>query len=94
MIEIASNPEYEVNHKEKHSRGAKLGWYRYDTRFALPVFNERGEIDRFNVFNARLPAQLQMLLQTSMVKPLHLYLKQMEQLLRVQLMLLMLLMVL
>ena len=54
MIEIASNPEYEVNHKEKHSRGAKLGWYRYDTRFALPVFNERGEIDRFNVFNARL----------------------------------------
>ena len=54
MIEIASNPEYEVNHKEKHSRGAKLGWYRYDTRFALPVFNERGEIDRFNVFNLSL----------------------------------------
>ena len=27
------------------------GWYRYESRFALPVFNEVGEIERYNVFN-------------------------------------------
>ena len=32
----------------------KNGWYRYDTRFALPVYSENGEIERYNVFSARL----------------------------------------
>ena len=27
------------------------GWYRYSSRFALPVFGEDGEITRYNVFN-------------------------------------------
>ena len=42
------------NKKSKHSRHAKNGWYRYDTRFALPVYAESGEIERYNVFTARL----------------------------------------
>lgn len=54
MIEIAANPRFEDNHKDKHSRDAKLGWYKYESRFALPVFDGDGGIDRFNVFNARL----------------------------------------
>lgn len=54
MIEIATNPEYEENRKDKHAKAAKYGWYRYDTRFALPVFDENGEIVRFNVFKGRL----------------------------------------
>lgn len=54
LIEIATNPRFEKNHKSKHARNAKIGWYRYDTRFALPVFREDGEIDRFNVFHASL----------------------------------------
>lgn len=40
--------------KEKHSHNAKNGWYRYDTRFALPVYDEIGEVERYNVFSARL----------------------------------------
>lgn len=52
MIEIATNKRHEVNRKEKHNRDAQYGWYRYDTRFALPIFDEIGEIERFNVFNA------------------------------------------
>ena len=28
--------------------------YRYDTRFALPVFDENGEISRYNVFKAKI----------------------------------------
>ena len=54
MIEIATNPEFEENRKDKHEKDAKYGWYRYDTRFALPVFDETGDIIRFNVFKARI----------------------------------------
>ena len=38
------------NFKEKHNKDARYGWYRYESRFALPVFNENGEIERYNVF--------------------------------------------
>ena len=54
MIEIATSKVYEENKKNKHSRHAKNGWYRFDTRFALPVYQENGELDRYNVFSARL----------------------------------------
>lgn len=54
MIEIASNGVFEENRKKKHSRDAKFGWYRYDTRFALPVYDNNGEIERYNIFRARL----------------------------------------
>lgn len=50
MIEIATNKAYKENFKEKHKRDAKYGWYRYDSRFALPVFDEEGEIKYYNVF--------------------------------------------
>lgn len=54
IIEIATPKTAEENKKEKHSRNAKNGWYRYDTRFALPVYDESGEVERYNVFSARL----------------------------------------
>ena len=54
IIEIATSKTVEENNKEKHSRNAKNGWYRYDTRFALPVYDESGEVERYNVFSARL----------------------------------------
>ena len=54
MIEIATSKTYEDNKKNKHSRHAKNGWYRYDTRFALPVYDENGDLNRYNVFCARL----------------------------------------
>ncbi len=54
MIEIATSKSFEDNKKNKHSRHAKNGWYRYYTRFALPVYSENGEIERYNVFSARL----------------------------------------
>ena len=50
MIEIATNKAHKENFKEKHNRDAKYGWYRYDSRFALPVFDEEGEIKYYNVF--------------------------------------------
>lgn len=51
MIEIAAGKKYTENHKEKHMEDAMYGWYRYESRFALPVFNKVGEIERYNVFN-------------------------------------------
>ena len=53
LIQIASNPAYEENRKEKHNKNAMLGWYRYDVRFALPVYEENVLV-RYNIFHARL----------------------------------------
>ena len=30
------------------------GWYRYDSRFAIPVFDENNDVLRYNVFHAEL----------------------------------------
>lgn len=51
MIEIATGKQFEDNRKEKHSKDAQYGWYRYESRFALPVFTENGETERYNVFH-------------------------------------------
>ena len=54
MIEIASNGIFEENRKSKHGRDAKNGWYRYDTRFALPVYGDDGNVERYNIFRGRI----------------------------------------
>lgn len=54
LIETAANPIWEENNKLKHEKDAKYGWYRYDVRFAIPVYNDAGELDRYNIFAARL----------------------------------------
>ena len=38
----------------RHGNKAKNGWYRYDTRFGIPVYSEVGEIERYNIFRARM----------------------------------------
>ena len=43
----------EETKKEKHDKDAKHGWYRYDVRFAIPVY-ENDVLIRYNVFRARL----------------------------------------
>lgn len=54
LLKIATNKVYEENRKDKHAKDAKYGWYSYDSRFALPVFTEDGEIERYNVFHVAL----------------------------------------
>ena len=54
MIEIASNGVFEKNRKTKHNRNAKNGWYRYDTRFAIPIYGDKKEVERYNIYHARL----------------------------------------
>ena len=55
LIRIATNESYSENTKAKHNEDAKQGWYRYDVRFELPVFNDKtGEIDRYNRYYGRM----------------------------------------
>ena len=37
--------------KDKHIKDARYGWYRYDSRFALPIFDDKGNIQRYNIFS-------------------------------------------
>ena len=51
IIEITAGKKFTENYKSKHNTDAMYGWYRYELRFALTVFSEKGEIERYNVFN-------------------------------------------
>ena len=54
LIQIASNKVFSENYKDKHNNKAKYGWYRYDTRFAIPKYNNDGELAGYNIFKGRL----------------------------------------
>lgn len=54
MIEIATHKTFAENYAKKHNTDAKFGWYRYDTYFAIPVYDGNMEIERYNVFRARI----------------------------------------
>ncbi len=50
LIEIAVDRKEMIDHKNKHAGRAKYGWYKYTTRFAIPIYDKSGDIDRYNVF--------------------------------------------
>ena len=54
LLEIAENKRFRENEDKRHLRNAKYGWYRYDSRFELPVFDEGGNVARYNRFRATL----------------------------------------
>ncbi|MCR5430648.1 MAG: hypothetical protein K6E58_05420 [Eubacterium sp.] len=54
MIEIATGRFFRKNQSKKHKSDAAKGWYRFDSRFALPVYDDNGEIERYNVYHASL----------------------------------------
>lgn len=55
LIKIATKDSFSLNNKEKHKKDAKFGWYRYDVRFALPVYDDkRGELLRYNIYSAKM----------------------------------------
>ena len=45
---------FRMNYSPKHNADAKFGWYRYDTRFAIPVYDDAGELTKYNVFKSRI----------------------------------------
>lgn len=54
LIQIATNRVEYPDFNSKHGSKAKLGWYRYDTRFGIPVYNDMGIVERYNIFLSRI----------------------------------------
>lgn len=54
LIEIASNKKTYPDYENRHGKKAKNGWYRYDIRFGLPIYDENGKLTRYNFFSARM----------------------------------------
>ena len=54
MIEIATKKRWKENFDHKHKKKAGNGWFRYNSRFALPITNNDGEIIEYNIFQAVL----------------------------------------
>lgn len=54
MLQIARDKHFRENVGDKHMWEAKNGWYRYNSYFELPVYNEKNEIERYNAFHASM----------------------------------------
>lgn len=54
LIETAMGKHFRKNQEEKHKRDAKNGWYRYDSQFAIPIYDDTVQLKRYNVFHASL----------------------------------------
>ena len=54
LLEIADNKRFRENNDKRHLRNARFGWYRYDSRFELPVFDEGGKVERYNRFRVTM----------------------------------------
>ncbi|SDB31098.1 hypothetical protein SAMN02910298_01538 [Pseudobutyrivibrio sp. YE44] len=54
LLSIATGKFHRENTAKKHLRDAKYGWYRCDSRFALPVFADDGKVERYNLYHASM----------------------------------------
>ena len=54
MTEIATKKRWKEDFDNKHKNRAGRGWFRYNTRFAMPVTNNDGEIIEYNIYQAVL----------------------------------------
>ncbi len=54
LVEIATDKTEYPDYNNKHGNKAKYGWYRYTTRFGIPVYDESGELKKYNIFRARI----------------------------------------
>lgn len=54
LIRIATDRSLSVDHQKKHGEAAKEGWYRYTTRFGIPVYDDEGELERYNIFSVKM----------------------------------------
>jgi hypothetical protein len=54
LIQIASGKTEYPDYNNKHGSKAKYGWYRYNTRFGIPVYDTDGNLERYNIFSTRM----------------------------------------
>lgn len=54
LLKYATNKRWQENYKSKHKTDAKHGWYRFTTRFALPVYTDDNSLSRYNIFRIEM----------------------------------------
>ena len=54
LVQIAADKAQYPDYNHKHGSKAKYGWYRYNTRFGIPVYDEQGNLERYNIFSTRM----------------------------------------
>lgn len=57
LVQVATNKSIFEDYNGKHKSKARYGWHRYDTRFGIPVYDEEGNLERYNIFSARMLAR-------------------------------------
>lgn len=50
IVENAVNKRYKENLSEKHNIDAKMGWYRYTSRFGLPIYQNGQQTEDYNIY--------------------------------------------
>ena len=61
MVKIVSDVERCLIRKGKDEKSEQkcqyyygFGWYRYNTRFGIPVYDEDGNLERYNILGASM----------------------------------------
>lgn len=54
LIGSAGNKRWSENYKLKHDIEEENGWYRYISRFALPIYSNDGELEGYNIFRIEM----------------------------------------
>ncbi len=58
LIENATNRRWIANKNAKHINNARMGWYRYDTYFSIPVKAENEKEVRWNDYTATIVVRI------------------------------------
>lgn len=54
LIQYATNRRWQQNLKTKHGIDAQKGWYRFTSRFAIPVYGQENVVERYNIFRVEM----------------------------------------
>ena len=54
LISVSTNKSISEDYEKKHKKKAQQGWYRYDTRFGIPIYNFEGALQQYNIYSARM----------------------------------------
>lgn len=67
LLKYAVNKRWQENFKDKHGADAMYGWYRFTSRFAMPIYSDHEELLRYNLY------RIEMLIRHGSDNKLYLY---------------------
>lgn len=53
ILQFAFNRKHQINHKDKHNKSAVNGWYRYNIKVAMPIYN-LDQISNYNLYTCTI----------------------------------------